>query len=142
MKIGFSFGKCIRDIARGDVDINDVVVIVARTDVDKEHLGLLVDGYQRRHMYDGLDLDLCKKVAEDLWNAGKIHQPRKMGIYPGIVVPDEFVWMDLSPTLISDNPSVIEAWKNYQMVLKLAEGKTSPMEVAQQEIMGRNVAGF
>jgi len=31
MKIGFSFGRCVRDIVKGIVDIDDVMCVIART---------------------------------------------------------------------------------------------------------------
>jgi hypothetical protein len=34
MKIGLSYSRCIRDIVEGKVDIDDVLVIIARTDFD------------------------------------------------------------------------------------------------------------
>jgi hypothetical protein len=34
MKIGLSFSRCLRDIVDGKVDIDDVMVIIARTDFD------------------------------------------------------------------------------------------------------------
>ena len=34
MKIGLSLSRCMRDILEERVDIKDVLVIVARTDVD------------------------------------------------------------------------------------------------------------
>lgn len=143
MKIGFSFGKCIRDIAAGTVDIKDVVVIVARTDVDREHLGDLVVGYQKqRGLYRDLDLDHCKAIAEQLWDEGKIHQPRKFDVYPGLVVPDHFVWMDLAPTVNSDNPAVMAAWKNYQMIAKLAEGKIPDRTEAERVVLTVDPKGF
>ena len=33
MKIGLSYSRCIRDIVEGKVDINDVLVIISRTDL-------------------------------------------------------------------------------------------------------------
>jgi len=48
MKIGLSLSRCMRDILEGKVDINDVLVIVARTDVDPnndEHWRGIWDGY-------------------------------------------------------------------------------------------------
>jgi hypothetical protein len=34
MKIGLSYSRCIRDIVDGVVDINDVLVVIARTNFD------------------------------------------------------------------------------------------------------------
>ena len=34
MKIGLSYSRCVRDIVDGVVNINDVLVVIARTDFD------------------------------------------------------------------------------------------------------------
>jgi len=34
MKIGLSYSRCVRDIVDGVVDIDDVLVVIARTDFD------------------------------------------------------------------------------------------------------------
>ena len=34
MKIGLSYSRCVRDIVDGKVDLDDVLVIIARTDFD------------------------------------------------------------------------------------------------------------
>ncbi len=34
MKIGLSYSRCVRDIVDGRVDIDDVLIIIARTDFD------------------------------------------------------------------------------------------------------------
>lgn len=34
MKIGLSYSRCVRDIVDGVVDIDDVLIIISRTDFD------------------------------------------------------------------------------------------------------------
>ena len=34
MRIGLSFSRCVLDIVEGRVDIDDVLVVIARTDFD------------------------------------------------------------------------------------------------------------
>ena len=34
MKIGLSYSRCIRDIIEGKVEIDDILIIIARTDFD------------------------------------------------------------------------------------------------------------
>jgi hypothetical protein len=36
MKIGLSYSRCVRDIVDGAVDINDVLVLITRTDFDPQ----------------------------------------------------------------------------------------------------------
>ena len=53
MKIGLSLSRCMRDILEERVDIDDVLVIVARTDVDPHndnHWSQIWEGY----LYGGL----------------------------------------------------------------------------------------
>jgi hypothetical protein len=131
MKIGFSFGKCVRDIVNGTVDINDVVVIVARTRFrDASDIEDIILEYANRQDYlRGLNIEECQRVASKLYNEGKIHQPREFGQYFSGTVSQDYVWMDLFPTNNSDNPMVQKAWDTYRMLMKL--GSTAPIPNAQ-----------
>lgn len=124
MKIGFSFGRCIRDIVKGDVDIDDVVVIIAKTLMHtEEDMQSVVRAYLYRWDYlAGLDVERCQAIASELWNSGKLHQPRLHGI-PSDMTPEEFVWLDLVPTVNNQSPWVKEAWENYQVALRMSEDK-------------------
>ena len=63
MKIGLSYSRCVRDIVDGKVDIDDVLVIIARTDFDPhnddqwsgiwEGYGGGTDGHSLRGMFSG-----------------------------------------------------------------------------------------
>jgi hypothetical protein len=135
MKIGFSFGKCIRDIVNGNVDIDDVVMLMTRTSCVREDLDLMVDQYSYERSYLlGLDIDECKRVAGVLWDSGRVHQPRLFNQRYYGSVSSNYVWMDLSPTLGSSNPSVEAAWKNYQVLLKLSEGRSPDIDKAKEAI--------
>ena len=49
MKIGFSLGRCVRDIVRGDVHIDDVAFIIAATSIhDEEQLTGVIENYMYR----------------------------------------------------------------------------------------------
>ncbi len=130
MKIGFSLGKCVRDIVKGVVDIDDVLVIIARTKIDDvEQLKSILFSYQYEPDYwMGLDGAKCVEVSEQLFNAGKIHQPRQHGKFFGWPVSNEFVWMDVSPlpSAKETNPMVHDAWAKYHMVLKLSTSAAKP----------------
>ena len=120
MKIGFSLGRCIRDIVNNVVDIEDVVVIVAGTRFETEDaLRDIIREYTYRDEYlYGLDEEQCYGVAVTLFTGGKIHQPRNFGHYRGAVV-GEAVWADLVPTGGYDDPMVQEAWQAYRAMLGL-----------------------
>lgn len=121
MKIGFSFGRCIRDIVNGTVDINDVVAIITRTRMtDPSDMRYVIAEYMYVPTYLlDLDEEKCNEVALDLWNSGRLHQPRNYGTYP-VRISADHVWMDLVPTTYSDNEAVQSAWEQYRVLLKLS----------------------
>ena len=122
MKIGFSLGRCIRDIVRKKVDIEDVLVIVTRTH-SRDLAGILdiVDEYKYERTYlMGLDMDQCKQVATDLWHAGKIHQPRLNGTHPPML-HNAYVWMDIVPTATDLSETARSAWVQYRTLLAFGD---------------------
>lgn len=121
MKIGFSFGRCVRDIVNGTVNIDDVLCVIARTCMPTEHdLKYVVGQYLNHRGYlRGLDPDKCYEVGIELFRTGRILEPRANGI--GVMqVPSEYVWMDLFPTVADvPNESVKSAWDAYRMLIGL-----------------------
>lgn len=123
MKIGFSLGRCVRDIVKGHVSINDVAFIIAATSIhDEPQLANVIEQYMYRdddYLY-GLDEDACQAVALDLWKTNKILQPRRQGMHRHRQ-PENAVWVDMFPTLISENHSVKTAWDAYRFMLHMVE---------------------
>lgn len=135
MKIGLSYSRCIRDIVEGRVDMEDVLVVIARTDFDpnddKQWAGIWA-GY----CFSGVsnaewgDYDHGNKEHEDkfrsvsinLWNNGKLHQPRKFGAFP--MRRGEY-WLEtcLPDSELERNPSAKIAWDQFQVVAGLANVK-------------------
>ena len=99
MKIGFSLGRCVRDIVKGEVKTDDVVVIVAQTYCrNVGDLLKVIEHYLERSNYlKGLDPITCRGVALVLWSDAKIHQPRVIGDDPlrSIIIPDNAIWKEL-----------------------------------------------
>jgi hypothetical protein len=128
MKVGFSFGRCLRDIVKGIVNAEDVVVIICGTYMTSiEEMHGVVDAYMlHRARLRGLDDKKCKQVATLLWNSGKIHQPRIASGGGLLSIHEEYIWMDLYPTSTDCSVSVTNAWNNYQMILKLASDYVPP----------------
>ena len=126
MKIGFSFGRCVRDIVNGEIRLDDVLVIVTRTHIeDPEQLEGVVRAYLHEPDYlMGCDADRCLEVALELWYSGKLHQPRRHGAYP-TRISEAYVWMDVIPTAKDMDPSVQAAWEAYRMLLVM-RGNTIP----------------
>ena len=122
MKIGFSFGRCVRDIVNGDVSIDDVAFIIAATNIREiEQLAPVINDYMFREDYlYGLDEDECQRVASELWNSNKLLQPRRQGLHRH-KQPENAIWVDIFPTTASENESVKRAWDTYRFMLHMVE---------------------
>jgi hypothetical protein len=126
MKIGLSYSRCIKDIVEGHVDINNVLVIITRTDFDphdEEQWKGIWMGYRfggNPEWYDCNDQDEERylEVTKKLWNSGKLHQPRKFGAHPNRR-PE--IWLEaVLPSLELDrNPAAKDAWDKFQTVAGL-----------------------
>jgi hypothetical protein len=139
MKIGLSYSRCVRDIVEGRVDINDVLVVIARTDFDPhddvQWSGIWAgysggtSGNRMRGLFGGsnpewagttdTDEDLYRNVSIELWEQGKFHQPRKFGAHP--TRRSEF-WLEavLPNSELERNPAVKMAWEKFQTIAKLS----------------------
>jgi len=132
MKIGTSLSRCVRDIYDGKVDINDVVVIVARTDFDPENDNQwdeIWSGYAggtnsgnkwSAPEWSGYNDELeFRKICIQLKKQGKLHQPRQFGAYP---LRMDWYWYDLILTddVVDGNPSAKKAWENYKLIAGLS----------------------
>jgi len=129
MKVGFSLGRCIRDIVKGTVEQDDVIVIVSGTRFEtQEQLVNIVAEYMYRDNYLlGLDESACQGVASILFRECKIHQPRNFGTYRNMM-PESCVWADLLPTGGHQDPMVHEAWQAYRGMLGLTGNKPDNKE--------------
>lgn len=134
MKIGLSYSRCVRDIVEGIVDINDVLVIITRTDfnpnVDEEWEGIW-KGYCQGSFFNmkvewrGYDYQnpehekLFRDVSIELWNTGKFHQPRQFGAHPRRM---PYYWLEtvLPSEELDSNPSVKKAWDTFQVLAGLS----------------------
>ena len=126
MKIGFSLGRCIRDIVKGEVALDDVAFIIAATNIhEEEQLAQVIDSYLYRDEYlYMLDESECQQVALELWNSNRILQPRRQGMHRH-QQPENAVWVDMFPTLNSNNESVKKAWNAYRFMLHMTENVDS-----------------
>ena len=134
MKLGTSLSRCARDIYDGIVNINEVLVIVARTDVDPtddKQWSSLWNGYGGGNSIGSMysqpewssipaeDEQKLRDIILDLYDAGKIHQPRKFGAHP---VRMNQYWYDLVLTadVVDSNPAAKKAWENYKLLANLS----------------------
>ena len=132
MKIGLSYSRCILDIVEGRVDMDDVLVLITRTDFDPR------DDIQWSGIWEGYTLgglsnpewanyDLNNKDHEDkfrsvscmLYEDGKMHQPRKFGGRPRRR-PE--IWLEavLPNSELEANPTAKLAWEKFQMIAGLS----------------------
>ena len=134
MKIGLSYSRCVRDIVDGNVDINDVLVIIARTDFDPHDDGQwqgIWEGYGGGNggtmsffsnpewgMYSPEDEDRFRSVSIELWESGKLHQPRKFGSNPRRL-PWHWLEASLHTDDINNNPTVKRAFEQFQILAGL-----------------------
>ena len=130
MKIGFSFGRCLKDLVNGTVKLEDVMCIIARTHmITEEHVKNVIKEYTYRRDYlYGLDSAECERIGLELWKSGKILEPRANGISASSV-PRDYIWMDLYPTEADiTNDGVKEAWDAYRLMIALAVQLPEPNE--------------
>ena len=130
MKIGLSYSRCVRDIVQGRVDINDVLVLIARTDFDPHDDKQWADiwfGYRygsNPEWWDCRDQDdgHYRQVSIALWETGRLHQPRKFGYKPR---RHGYHWLEtiLHSEELDANPTVKDAWDKFQMVAGLTNVK-------------------
>ena len=130
MKIGFSFGRCLKDLVKGTVKLEDVMCVIARTHmITEEHVKNVIKEYTYRRDYlMGLDPAECERIGLELWKSGKVLEPRANGISASSV-PRDYIWMDLYPTeadVTSDG--VKEAWEAYRLMIALTEQLPEPNE--------------
>lgn len=120
MKIGFSFGRCIRDIVKGEVSYDDVAWIISGTALrDEAAILWCIEDYMHRENYlYGLDEEKCKEVGLRLYNEGKVFQPRLQHIH-AFRIPEGAVWADLFPTTAAENEAAKRAWENYRFMIHM-----------------------
>lgn len=140
MKIGLSYSRCIRDIVDGKIGIDEVLVIISRTNFDphddKQWEGIW-KGYGGGNGgtmsvwsnpewsdYTSDDEIKFRTVSIVLWDEGKLHQPRKFGAHPARM---PYYWLEASlpEEELNNNPAVKKAWEQFQIVAGLS--KSTPI---------------
>jgi hypothetical protein len=137
MKIGLSYSRCVKDIVDGKVDINDVLVLITRTNFDPqddEQWTSIWKGYGGGQTFgnpfsnpewmDYSDEDEAKfrSTTIELYNTGRIHQPRKFGANPQRR-PE--IWLEtvLPDSELEHRPAAKDAWNKFQIVAGLTNIK-------------------
>ena len=142
MKIGLSYSRCVRDIVDGRVDINDVLVIVARTDFDPHNdaqWSAIWAGYGGGQTfgnpfgnlewmdYPAEDEAKFRSITIELHNTGRMHQPRQFGAHPHRL---PYYWLEsvLPSEELEQRPAVKEAWDRFQVLAGLSSIKVDQLE--------------
>lgn len=126
MKVGLSYSRCVRDIVDGRVNMDDVLVIISRTNFDPtidEQFDEIWQGYRgqigewRRYGED--QKERFRSVTLDLYGSGKLHQPRQFGQYR--TSRTEY-WLEvvLPSEELDRNPAARDAWDRFQVVAGLS----------------------
>ena len=132
MKIGLSLSRCVRDIVEARVDYDDVLVIIARTDFDP-HNDAHWDGIWEGYRYGGMSNPewagaepnstdeeasaIYRNVAIQLYDGGKVHQPRQFKAHPPRM---PYYWLDCAVPADEMTPAQQKAWDNYQLITGLS----------------------
>lgn len=133
MLVGTSLGGCLRSLAKGEVSIDDVLVIITRTDCkDLAQLLAVVKTYyeygntsaRETSNYDlkECDIDEVKGIATELYYNGKIHQPRLYNGFGGFVhieLSRKEIWIPLAPRPKTDDQRVVDAYEKYRVLRNL-----------------------
>lgn len=134
MLLGTSLSRCVKDIYQQKVNMNDVLVIVARTDFDPENDNQWSNiwiGYAGGNSVGSLynhpewvsipveDEQKVRDICIKLKKRGKLHQPRQFGALPQ---RQEHYWYDLVLTddIVDSNPAAKRAWENYKLIAGLS----------------------
>jgi hypothetical protein len=132
MKIGLSYSRCVLDIVEDRVSIDDVLVLITRTDFDPrddDQWTGIWQGYTLGGMSnpEWANYDLNNKDHEDkfrsvscmLYEDGKMHQPRQFGAHPKRR-PE--IWLEavLPNSELENNPAAKLAWDKFQTIASLS----------------------
>jgi hypothetical protein len=123
----------VRDIVDGRVDINDVLVIISRTDFDPrvndqwasiwtgygggQTLGSVWSNPEWNNYGPEREAEF-RKVSIDLLESGRLHQPRQFGARPA---RRSEIWLEavLPSSELESNPAAKSAWDQFQTIAGL-----------------------
>jgi hypothetical protein len=133
MKIGLSYSRCVKDIFDGKVDLDDVLVLITRTNFnphnDEQWAGIW-EGYGGGQTfgspfsnpewidYPTEDEAKFREISIKLYDSGRMHQPRQFGARPQRR-PE--IWLEtvLPSSELITNPAAKKAWDTFQVVAGL-----------------------
>lgn len=128
--IGTSFGRCMISILKGEVREQDVLFIVTGTMCsDKKEFLVVAETYfnngnrnvfkPEHYNVKGFTREEYMSLANHLYDAGKIHQPRNFAYGHGFSA--YATWLQVVPTNENTTPAVVDAWEKYVMLDNLTK---------------------
>lgn len=133
MKIGLSYSRCVRDIVDGTVPMEDVLIVISRTDFDPrddDQWSGIWTGYRDSYglsrpewsKYPAEDEHRFRNVSVELWETGRLHQPRQFGYHPRRM---PYYWLEtvLPDSELESRPAVKQAWEQFQVIAGLTNVK-------------------
>jgi hypothetical protein len=128
--IGTSFGRCMTSILKGEVREQDVLFIVTGTMCPnkKEFLDVAETYFNNgnrnvfrteEYVVQGITREEYMSLANHLYDAGKIHQPRNFAYGHGFSA--YATWLQVVPTNENTTPAVLDAWEKYVMLDNLTK---------------------
>ena len=136
MYIGTSLGRCLRSILIGEVSKDDVLLIITRTKAEtfEQFIGVVKTYFEDGGNFTSptpAEYDIAVKpwhevelLATDLYNSGKIHQPRIVASLGSQFIHPELrkdVWVEVSPKNRNTTPAVVQAYEHYKMLDSLTQ---------------------
>lgn len=121
MLIGTNLYSCLKDIISGEVDEEEVLVIICKTTCTElqDFTQYIENAFQVYNVdntiYDFEKVEQAKNVGISLWQNGKIHQPRIFNdthYLSGnvLLLP---IWLMVHPKNYTNNKVIIDAWEKF-----------------------------
>ena len=130
MLVGLSYSRCLKDIVDGAVDLQDVLVLITRTNFDPNVSSDWAEvwaGYRDRYGtsrsewidHPAEDQAIFREISINLYNSGRMHQPRRFGV--NLQRMHGQIWLEtvLPSSELASNPAAKDAWDQFQTVAGL-----------------------
>jgi hypothetical protein len=123
--VGTSLGQCLRSLLDGEVSYDQVLLIITNTRAPtKEDFIKVVEMYHQdppktTYDYSHISWDIVSDLASNLWEDGKIHQPRNFNssnLYKRHYDLSSDIWIEVSPKSRNTTVAVKDAYEKYKML--------------------------
>lgn len=125
--VGLSYSLCVLDIVEDRVNFDDVLVVISRTNFDPnidDHWVSIWEGYLYNNPIwakSKCSEDQFREVSLNLYNDGKLHQPRQFG---GLCLGSRALghWREtvLVNEDLNNNLAAKRAWEKFQVIAGLS----------------------